>query len=118
MLRNDVPARSLEEIFLAPLDSPRNGGQVLRQTLRALFATGHNINAAAAMLEVDRGTVRHRRRTIEQRLGRSLNGCQAELEVALRLEQLHEPHSSLDAPLTRQLARASSRDAPTEDSPK
>jgi hypothetical protein len=118
MLRNEVPARSLEEIFLAPLDSPRNGGRVLRQTLRALFATGHNINAAAAMLEVDRGTVRHRRRTIEQRLGRSLHGCQAELEVALRLEQLHEPHSTLDAPLTRQLARASSRDAPTEGSPR
>jgi PucR C-terminal helix-turn-helix domain len=118
LLRNEVPARSLEEIFLAPLDSPRNGGQVLRQTLRALFATGHNIKAAAAMLEVDRGTVRNRRRTIEQRLGRPLHRCQAELEVALRLEQLHEPHSTLDAPLTRQLAQADSHDVPIESSPK
>jgi GGDEF-like domain/PucR C-terminal helix-turn-helix domain len=91
VLRNDVLASSLQKIMLSPLGSEREGGAVLRQTLRALFDTGHNVNAAAATLGVDRGTVRKRRRIVEQRLGRPLHTCQAELEVALRLEELQAP---------------------------
>ncbi len=87
-LRNDVLAKSLERILLSPLGGQREGGAELRQTLRALFDAGHNVNAAAATLGVDRGTVRKRRRIVEQRLGRPLHTCQAELEVALRLEEL------------------------------
>jgi diguanylate cyclase with GGDEF domain/PucR-like helix-turn-helix protein len=111
-LRNDVLARSLEKLLLSPLGSQKEGGAVLRQTLRALFDAGHNVNAAAATLGVDRGTVRKRRRIVEQRLGRPLHTCQAELEVALRLEELQECGAGETAS-ARQVASASSLDSPT-----
>lgn len=81
-------AQSLVEMYLAPLDRQRDGGEVLRQTLRAYFAAGHNVKASAATLGVDRSTVRRRVRTIEEGLGCSLQARQAELEVAMRLEAL------------------------------
>jgi hypothetical protein len=87
-LRDDVLARSLIEIFLSPLDGQRDGGAVSRETLRAYLAAGCNASSAAAALGVTRHTVKNRLRTVEQSLGRSLQTCLAELEVALRLEEL------------------------------
>ena len=49
---------------------------------------GCNAATAAAALRVDRHTVERRLNSIETRLGRSLHTCRAELEVALRLEEL------------------------------
>jgi hypothetical protein len=88
-LRDEVLARSLREIFL-PLDDLRDGGAVLCETLRAYFASGRNAATAAAALGVDRHTVQRRLRKIEERLGRLLQTCYAELEVALRLHELGE----------------------------
>ena len=88
-LRNDTLARSLQAIFLSPL-ARQKGGVALRQTLSAYFAADHNVKAAAAALGVDRSTVRKRLHTAERCLGRPLHACQAELEVALRLEGLHQ----------------------------
>ena len=59
-----------------------------RKTLRAYFAAGRNAATAAAALGVDRHTVERRLNSIETRLGRQLHTCHAELEVALRLEEL------------------------------
>ncbi|HYM55591.1 MAG TPA: helix-turn-helix domain-containing protein [Solirubrobacteraceae bacterium] len=87
-------ARSLIDVYLAPLGTSRQGGDVLRNTLRAYFNAGRNGSAAAVVLKVDRSTVRHRLDAVEERLGHSLYSQQAELEVALALEQLH-----LTAPL-------------------
>ncbi len=102
-LRDVSRAQSLVEMYLAPLDRQRDGGEVLRQTLSAYFAAGHNIKASAATLGVDRSTVRRRVRTIEEGLGCSLQARQAELEVAMRLEVLlaaqrgtHEPQDIVD----------------------
>ncbi len=81
-------ARSLIDMYLSPLDRQRDGGEVLRGTLRAYFAAAHNVKASAATLGVDRSTVRRRVRTIEEGLGCSLQARQAELEVAMRLEVL------------------------------
>lgn len=89
-LQDGVLARSLEEIYLSPLGSENNGGAALRDTLRAYFASGHNVKASAAKLRVDRGTVSRRIRLVEERLGRPLLRCQAELEVALRLDELND----------------------------
>jgi hypothetical protein len=111
-LHNDVLAKSLEKILLSPLGSQKEGGAELRQTLRALFDAGHNVNAAAATLGVDRGTVRKRRRIVEQRLGRPLHTCQAELEVALRLEELQASGTGDALPVGR-AAQAGSGDAQT-----
>lgn len=87
-LGDQVLAKSLKEIYLAPLGSQRNGGAVSYETLRAYFAMGCNAATAATALHVDRHTVERRLRKIEDKLGRALHTCQAELEVALRLEEL------------------------------
>jgi hypothetical protein len=87
LLGDEISARSLHEIFLAPL-SARRDADVLRSTLRAYFAARCNAATAAAALEVDRHTVERRLHRIEKMLGRLPQTCQAELEVALRLDEL------------------------------
>ncbi len=86
-LRDDTLAQSLREIYLTPLGNEKDGA-VARKTLRAYFAAGRNAATAAAALGVDRHTVERRLHSIETRLGRLLHTCHAELEVALRLEEL------------------------------
>lgn len=88
MLQDDVLATSMRELYLAPLSEERDGGAVLRETLRAYFAAERNVSSAAAALGVNRHTVTNRLRAIEQRLDRSLDSCAAEMEAALRLENL------------------------------
>jgi hypothetical protein len=88
VLRDDSAGASLVEIYLSPLGEGDNGGAILRQTLRAYFAAERNASSAASALGVTRHTVENRLRTIEGKLGRSLRTRQAELEVALRLEEL------------------------------
>jgi hypothetical protein len=90
VLNDEALARSLVEIYLAPLGALENGGGVLRKTLRAYFAAEHNASSAASALGVTRHTVQNRLRAIEEKLGQSLRTRQAELEVALRLEELGE----------------------------
>ncbi len=87
-LTDETLARSLIEIYLSPLNQQRDGGAVLRETLRAYLAAGRNATSAAAKLNVTRHTVTSRMLTLEQRLGRGLQTCLAELELALRLEEL------------------------------
>lgn len=88
-------ARSLQATYLSPLSGKHKRGLVLRQTLRAYFAAGRNASSAASILRVSRRTVENRLRTVEQELGRPLVGCGAELELALRLEDLgREPPPS------------------------
>jgi hypothetical protein len=89
-LRDEVLVQSLHEIYLSPLSVQRDGGAVLGETLRAYFLAGRNAATAAAMLRVDRHTVQRRLRKIEERLGRLLHTCYAELEVALRLQELDD----------------------------
>jgi hypothetical protein len=91
MLRDRELARSLVEIHLSPLEDQRDGGVVARRTLRAYFAAGCNAATAAAALGVNRHTVERRLHTIEEKIGRLLHTCHAELEVALRLEELEGP---------------------------
>lgn len=90
VLREETIARCMVETFLVPLDGGARAGAVLRETLRAYFRTGSNAAAAAASLGVDRHTVQRRLRKAEDALGRLLHDCQAELEVALALEELGE----------------------------
>ena len=97
VLRDQELARSLLEIHLSPLEEQR-GGAVARETLRAYFAAGCNAATAAAALGVNRHTVERRVHTIEERLGRLLHTCHAELEVALRLEELGDAGADNTAP--------------------
>jgi PucR-like helix-turn-helix protein/diguanylate cyclase with GGDEF domain len=90
-LKDDLLATSLHQLYLAPLEADRDGGRTLRATLRAYLAAGRNLSAAAAALGVSRQTVSKRLQAIEGHLGRYLDGCMAELEAALQLEELEDP---------------------------
>jgi PucR C-terminal helix-turn-helix domain/GGDEF-like domain len=87
MLKDEVLLRSLDELYLAPLAAGAIGEETLCETLRAYFSAQRNVSSTASALGVSRKTVGARLRTIEQRLGRSLDTCSAELELALRLEE-------------------------------
>jgi hypothetical protein len=87
-LRDDARAQWLVEMHLSPLDNHRCSGAALRKTLREYFAAGHNASAAARTLYVSRRTMRNRMVLIEESLGSLLHERQAELELALRLDEL------------------------------
>ena len=88
LLRHEMMADVLIKNYLSPLSGQKDGGMVLRETLRAYFAKECNAAKAGVALGVDRHTVGRRLRTIEEALGRLIPTCRAELEVALRLEEL------------------------------
>jgi hypothetical protein len=85
-LQDDLLVTSLRQLYLAPLEDERDGGEIARETLRAYFAAERNASSAAALLGVSRQAVNNRLRAIERLLGRPLGDCAAELETALRLE--------------------------------
>jgi hypothetical protein len=95
VLRDDALARSLVEVYLSPLGvGEEDGGACLRETLRAYLAAEYNVSAAASALGVGRHTMQRRLRSIEGLLGGWLRTHHAELEVALRLEELTAPSNS------------------------
>jgi hypothetical protein len=87
-MQDDLLRRSLHEFYLAPLADERDGGALHRETLRAYFAANRIGASAAHALDVTRQTVTNRLQAIEALIGRPLTECGAELEVALRLEEL------------------------------
>jgi DNA-binding PucR family transcriptional regulator len=94
-LSDEVLAGSLNEIYLAPLEEERDAGAILRQTLSAYLESGGNASSAAALLGVTRKTVGLRLQVVEEKIGRSVEGCGAELLVALRLREL-KPQSGIE----------------------
>jgi hypothetical protein len=106
LLRHELLARVLIENYLSPLDTQKDRGLVLRETLRAYFSKECNAAKAGVVLQVDRHTVRRRLRTIEEALGRLIPSCRAELEIALRLEELGDAvgHHSRTEPARDDLA--------------
>jgi GGDEF-like domain/PucR C-terminal helix-turn-helix domain len=87
-LQDQALGDSLIERFLTPLDGTRIGGEEARKTLRALLEAGGNVSAAARALPAHRVTIYRRRETIEECLGFRLYDHRAEIERALRLEEL------------------------------
>jgi hypothetical protein len=83
--KDQVLVESLRALYLDPLSSDREDGDVLRHTLRAYFAADSNISSAASALQVHRQTVTSRLHTVEERLGRPISQCALELNVALEL---------------------------------
>lgn len=94
ILQDDLLATSLRQLYLAPLEAERDGGTMLRQTLRAYLAAGCNTSSAAAALGVKRHTVTNRLRTIEAMIARPLDSCTAEIDAVLRLQDLGKPVAS------------------------
>jgi PucR C-terminal helix-turn-helix domain/GGDEF-like domain len=88
IIQDELLTTSLRQLYLQPLCAERDGGENLRETLRAYFAAGNNLSSAAAALGVTRKTAANRLRLVEERIGRSLGVCASDLEVALRLAEL------------------------------
>ncbi len=87
-LRDPAQGRALVDLYLSPLNSQKDGGVLLRQTLQVYLRGDRNASSAARQLGIDRRTLTHRLHTIEACLGYKLDGRNAELEVALRLHDL------------------------------
>jgi hypothetical protein len=91
VIQDELLATSLRKLYLEPLEAERDGGDALRETLRAYFEAGRNVSSAAAALRVKRHTVANRLRLAEERIGCPLQRCGAEVEVALGLGRLDLP---------------------------
>lgn len=102
-LGNDVLASTLESLYLRPLQRGRDGGEAIRVALHAYFAAGRNVASAAAAMDLSRQTVNSRLRAAEERIGRCLEDCGAELQTALELGEwdrsLFAPEPSPPLPL-------------------
>lgn len=85
-LQDELLTASLRQIYLAPLAEERDGGAVLRKTLRAYFAAERNVSSAAAALGVSRRTVANRLQRIEEMLDCPLSSALAAIETALCLD--------------------------------
>jgi len=90
VLDDEVLVNSLTETYLLPMAAERDGGATLREALRAYFAADRSVTSAAAALGVSRQTVKARLHSVEERIGRPLDACGMDLEIALRLWELRE----------------------------
>ena len=90
LLQDDLLSTSLQDRYLSPLACERDGGESLRETLRAYFAANRNASSAAAALGVNRQTVANRLRTVEERVDRPLTAWGPEVEVALTLYDIQQ----------------------------
>lgn len=91
VLQDDLLVTLLRRLYVEPLKEERDGGEVALNTLRAYFGAGRNVSSAAASLGVSRQAVGSRLRVVENRLGRSLDACAVEIEIALSLAELEDP---------------------------
>jgi hypothetical protein len=89
VFKDDLLATNLKERYLVPLAAERDGGVTLRATLRAFLSANRNVSSAAAALGVGRHAVTNRLRIVEERIGQPLTSVGAELEAALRLQELN-----------------------------
>jgi hypothetical protein len=87
IVRDDLIASSLRQLYLTPLEQTRDGGKAAKETLRAYFKAERNVSSTAAALGVDRRTVRNRLHGIDELLGRPLATSAADIEIALRLDE-------------------------------
>lgn len=88
VLRDRQAMRDFVARELRGFDEGEARTDLLRETLRAYFRSGQNAAAAAADIHVHERTVAYRLRSIEQRLGTSINSRRDEIAVALRLSDL------------------------------
>jgi DNA-binding PucR family transcriptional regulator len=88
LVRDELLGDSLRRLYIEPLEGDRDGGEELRRTLRAYFEADRNVSEAGSAIGVTRQAVARRLRAAEERIGRPLGTCGAELELALRFEAL------------------------------
>lgn len=86
-IQDETVRKSLIDVYLGPLDGRRDT-QALRETLGVYFSLDCNAASTAAALGVNRHTVLRRLLRVEKEIGRSLETCRAEMDVALRVAQI------------------------------
>lgn len=90
VLRDREAVRDFVTRELGSLDDDDTRSALLRETLKAYFQSGQNAAATAASIHVHERTVAYRLRSIEARLGVTINARRDELAIALRLTDLLE----------------------------
>jgi hypothetical protein len=89
VMRDSSFLEAIKASFLEPLDiAGSRAGVDLRRTVRAYLATGQNATNAAAKLGVERRTVASHIRICERAIGRTVEECHAQLQVALDVERM------------------------------
>lgn len=88
VLRDRQAMRDFVARELRGLDEPEARTELLRDTLTAYFKAGQNAASTANAIHVHERTVAYRLRSIEQRLGVSINSRRDEIAVALRLADI------------------------------
>lgn len=86
VVRDEKLSESLVQTYLRPIGED-DQGEALRRTLRAYLEIGGNAASTSAALSIDRSTVQRHLRKIENLLGRAIHSCQAELTVALEVDE-------------------------------
>ncbi|HEY5815377.1 MAG TPA: helix-turn-helix domain-containing protein [Solirubrobacterales bacterium] len=94
VIQDPLLTDSLHQLYLAPLGEESDGGRAFRDTLEAYFVAGRNVTSTAAALGLSRQTVRSRLQAIEERLGRLLDRCAMEADLALRVDVLADSAKS------------------------
>ena len=88
VLRDRQAMRDFVARELHGLDEVESRTDVLRETLAAYFRSGQNAASTASAIHVHERTVAYRLRSIEAKLGVSINSRRDEIAVALRLADL------------------------------
>jgi hypothetical protein len=90
-IQDHVLSAFLRNRYLDPICRGRSDDTTLLDTLKAYFAADRNGVSTSSALGVSRQTVTNRMRSVEERIGRTLGSCAADLETALRLHDLERP---------------------------
>jgi hypothetical protein len=97
VMRDSSFLAAINASFLEPLDQAGSGpGLDLRRTVRAYLTAGQNATNAAARLGVERRTVARHLRLCERAIGRTIEECHAQLEVALDVEEILDGRARTD----------------------
>jgi PucR C-terminal helix-turn-helix domain/GGDEF-like domain len=103
-LQDDLLSTSLRQLYLRPLEGERDGGAVLRETLRAYLSANGSLSSAATTMSVSPRTIGNRLRRVEEVVGRPLHTALADIEIALRLDGLDAAAGLLNQDPERRLA--------------
>lgn len=80
--QDELLSTSLRQLYLEPLRGERD-----RETVRAYFSSARNMTSTAAVLGLSRQAVAARLRGIEERIGRPIEACATEMELAIRMDR-------------------------------
>jgi DNA-binding PucR family transcriptional regulator len=91
-LQDPLHAKWLMRTYITPVVEHHDGATLLR-TLEKFYEAGRVVDKAAKLLGIGRHTVERHLDKIGEIIGRELRTCHTEIELALRLVQLHDGSS-------------------------